>query len=137
MSIEIIEDVVIEAANDVGAHVPPSGMLICKPRFPLMREGYHERNQGYDQQCGNDPNDEKKNFVALDRLLQLVKFAGWTRRNWLLRQEALHIERQTVGGFVTAGAILLQCLHHDPIQVATDGSDQPRRFGLATPSDRR
>src|SRR5262245_54934203 len=29
--IEIIEDVVIEAANDVGAHVPLSGMLIGKP----------------------------------------------------------------------------------------------------------
>src|SRR5215813_8401880 len=137
VSIEIIEDVVIEAANDVGAHVPQSGMLICKPRFPLMREGYQERNQGYDQKCGNDPHDDRKNFVALDRLLQLVKFAGGARRNWLLRQEALHIERQTVGGFVTAGAILLQRLHHDPIQVATDGSDQSRRLGLATLSDSR
>jgi hypothetical protein len=33
-------------------------------------------------------------------------------------QVPLEVEREAVGGFVAAGAILLQALHHDPVEVA-------------------
>jgi hypothetical protein len=36
----------------------------------------------------------------------------------------LQVGSQAVGGLVTPGAILLQALHHNPIQIAAHGADE-------------
>ena len=43
----------------------------------------------------------------------------------------LDIRRQAVGRFVTAGAVLLQRLHHDPVEIAAHERDEFRGLGLA------
>ena len=39
---------------------------------------------------------------------------------------------QTVGGLVPAGAVLLQTLHHDPVQISAHHMNQLRRLGMTS-----
>ena len=39
-------------------------------------------------------------------------------------QVPLDVERQPVGRFVTAGAVLLEALHHDPVEIAAQFADE-------------
>jgi hypothetical protein len=43
----------------------------------------------------------------------------------------LDIGRQTIGRFVTARPILLQTLHHGPVQVATQKADEFLNLAVA------
>ena len=45
--------------------------------------------------------------------------------------------REAVGGLVAAGAVLLQGLHHDPVQLPADQFRQSRRFHLPAGGQRR
>ena len=54
----------------------------------------------------------------------------------LVGQVALHVRRQAVGRLVAAVAVLLQRLHHDPVQLAAHQPAQLRRLRAAVGRDR-
>jgi len=68
---------------------------------------------------GDRPGGEHQ-FVAPNQFFQAVNTTGRARQNRFVRQVALEIQRQLVGGLITARALLFQTLHDDPIQVAAD-----------------
>src|SRR6059036_901505 len=49
----------------------------------------------------------------------------------LIAEVALNVHRKTIGGLVTARAVLVQRLHHDPVQVAAQQMNQLWRVGMA------
>src|SRR5258708_14704721 len=67
-------------------------------------------------------------LVPPNRLLKLIKLAGWTGDDWLIAQMPLDICGEPVSRFVTPRAILLQAFHHNPIEGALEEVDQPGPF---------
>ena len=71
-----------------------------------------------------------------DELLDAIANCGRTGQHRLLIKMPLNVHRKTVGRFVTAVAVLLQGLHHDPVQIAAhergefgwDLLEAPRHF---------
>ena len=55
----------------------------------------------------------------------------------LVVQVPQHVRREVVGGLVASVAVLLEGLHHDPVQLAAHQPRQPGRLGLALGRDRR
>src|SRR5262249_37913779 len=49
----------------------------------------------------------------------------------VILQIAVHVRRQGAGGLVAAVAVLLQALHHDPVQLPAEQLAQPPRIALA------
>ncbi len=69
-------------------------------------------------------------------LPQPVTGAGRRGQHRLAGQVTLHVQGKTAGGLVPPRAVLLQCLHHDPIQLPADQFRQPRRLRLPAGSQR-
>ena len=59
------------------------------------------------------------------------------RLHRLVGQVALHVQREAVGRLVAAVAVLLQRLHHDPVQLAAHQLGQLRRLRVPLGRDRR
>ena len=58
--------------------------------------------------------------VPAEELAQAVRGAGASGQDRLMLQMPADVLGQAAGGLVPPGAVLLQGLHHDPIQVAPD-----------------
>jgi hypothetical protein len=77
------------------------------------------------------------NFIPLPRLLELVGGTGRPGRHGFVVHVTSQVHGQSVGRFVTPGAIFLQALHHDPVQVATEHGRELGHFGPAALGCRR
>ena len=100
---------------------------LARPRWPDglpgadARGGHeHRRHQGGGGEGG---------LVAPPGLLQPVSSARRPGDDGFVVQVPLEVRRQAVGRLVAAGAVLLQALHHDPVQVAPDQFHQMHAFG--------
>ena len=58
------------------------------------------------------------------KLAQRVNHGRRSGDDGFIVQKTFYIGRQSVGRFVTAGAVLFQGLHHDPVQIALDQSER-------------
>ena len=81
------------------------------------------------QSRGNGENSGENQPVPAKRFLKLVGRARGTGQDRLVVEMALEIERQAIGRFVSARAVFLHTLHHDPIQVALELVKELRCFG--------
>jgi WD40 repeat protein len=63
---------------------------------------------------------EGGHLVPAHHLLEPVKLTGRPGRDRFVVQVPLQVSSQTVGGVVTPLTVLLQALHHDPVQVALE-----------------
>ena len=90
------------------------------------------RNAQTNQQRHHDRRRRRGHqFVPAKRLLELVGRARRPGKDRLVIQVPLEIGGQPVGRLVTAGAVLLQALHHNPVQVALELVDQLGGIGGA------
>ena len=69
-------------------------------------------------------------LVPAGQLPQPIAGRGRAGLHRLVRQVALEVAGEAVGRLVAAAAVLLQRLHHDPVQLAAHQSGQPGRLGL-------
>src|SRR5260221_611790 len=98
--------------------VGPEPLSLFADPGPIGFEGLPTaRNDPCEQSDGNRASSNEGELVALPSLVKLTG-AGWTGYDGLVVQMPPEIRRETVGGFVPAAALLLQALHHDPVQVA-------------------
>ena len=84
-------------------------------------------HQGQDDRGGR----QDRPLVPPHELPQPVAHRRRTRRHRLVVQVALEVHRQAVGRLVAPVAVLLQRLHHDPVEVALD---QPAQLGRLRPA---
>ena len=75
-----------------------------------------------DQHAGQENHDDgrrrpKADFVPPNRLLKLIQPARWPGHHRLQVQVTLQVRRQTVGRLVAPRPVLLQRLHHNPVQI--------------------
>ena len=99
-----------------------------RPRRPHRlpgADGYARHEQQGDRRRRGQPGP-----VLPRELAQPVARAGRRRQHRLAGQVAVHVRREAVGRLVPAGAVLLEGLHHDPVQLAADQLRQPGRFDL-------
>ena len=69
-------------------------------------------------------------------LPESVEIAGGTRDDGFIVEQPLDVQRQAVGRFVAARAVLLQAFHHDPIEVPAQGMNELDCFSVALPGGR-
>ncbi len=106
--------------------------------FGLCSEIHRRRdgqtNQQHRHDCGGGGEGQ---LVSLRGFLKTVEPARWSGGDRFVVQMAADVRRQTIGGFVTARAVFLQALHHDPVQVATQSVDEflETAFPLTRASD--
>src|SRR5204862_5515892 len=86
-----------------------------------------------EQSCGCNCSGQEHHSVSAHELLQPVQTAGWTRENSFLLQVTLYVHCQSVGCRITARAVLLQALKHNPIQITAKLRQQPGRFDVSLP----
>ena len=103
----------------------------------LFCEGCRNNDQAHDKEQRNDTNASEEKLIAQDRLSKFVNPAGRPRRNGFTGQIALHVQRQPMGRGISSRAVLLQCLHRDPIQVAANIANQLCRIGSLMLRDTR
>ena len=134
------------------------GALPCEPRILLQLQGInrgqhaveevvdrlrgrrlaprleqpHRRQQQSDHQGGGHggPNGDA-GTIPSHELASAVEGAGGTGQHRFVGQEALDVHAHPVGRLVAAGAVLLQGLHDDPVQIAPQRSGQTRKIGVA------
>ncbi len=92
---------------------------------------------GQQQQCRERPRPSPAPRGACAQLPQLVSRRRRARLDRVARQVTLDVAGKAAGRLVTPGSVLLQRLHHDPVELAADQLGQPGRFGLALRGDRR
>ena len=95
-----------------------------------------DRRRG-DEQERERPGRRQRRAVLAGELLQLVRRrrrAGFDR---VAFEVALDVLGEAVGRLVPPRPVLLQRLHHDPVEVAADELRQPGRLDLALGRDRR
>src|SRR5262245_44597172 len=69
--------------------------------------------------------------MPADKLAEPVRGRRRTRVYWLVRQVTLHVGGEGAAALVATVSVLLQRLHHDPVQLAAHQLRQLRRFRLA------
>src|SRR4051812_49800274 len=74
-------------------------------------------------------------FVFADELPGLVAEVRRACEHRLVFEVPLDVQTERIGGRITAGAIFLQRLHDDPVQIATNQSGKLRALSLAMPGD--
>ena len=98
-----------------------------------LQSAHHDaQEQHHKDHCGSRENQP----VAANGLLESVHGARRAGNDRLIVEMALNVRSQAIGRLVTAGAVLFQRLHHDPIQVAADQIRQFGRLGLAVSGHR-
>src|ERR1043166_1831784 len=89
-----------------------------KVKFGPDRHDFDEQKNGDDTQCGNRcAGCSKGQLVSLNGLLEAVEPARRSGDDGFVAQMTADVGREAVGGFVTARAVFLQALHHDPVEV--------------------
>jgi hypothetical protein len=71
----------------------------------------------------------KRDLVSPDKLLESICRAGRAGDDRFMAQVPLEVHHQAIGRFVTARPVLLQTLHHDPVQIPLELVQQLRRVG--------
>ena len=80
----------------------------------------HTKNQ-----CGSDGRARSKNkFVSAKGFLEPVGRAGGAGDDGFVVEVPLQVGGHTVRRLVTPGPVLLQALHHDPVQIALEQRDK-------------
>src|SRR6185436_7420401 len=77
------------------------------------------------------PRSESK-AVATNGLPKSIPGARRTSGDGLVVEETFDVFGEPVCGFVTTGAVFLQALHHNPVEIAAQGMDEAE--GLGAPS---
>ena len=90
-----------------------------------------------DQQQQERAGHPQRRAILAGELAQPVAGARRARLHRLVGQVVLHVARQAAGGLVPPRPVLLQALHHDPVQLAPHQLRQPVRLGLARRRDLR
>ena len=89
------------------------------------------------EQRGHDHHTrDRAHAVSHEVLPQPVPGARGHRADRFVGQEPADVLREAVGGFVAAAAVLLQRLHHDPVEIASDDSSEHARCRVAPLRDR-
>ena len=104
--------------------------LLCPDQAPSRAE--NAAHQGEDHHGGR----QDCSLVPPHELPHLVAHRWRAGRDRLVRQVTLQVQRQRVGRLVAPVAVLLQRLHHDPIEVALDQPSHLRRLRLVAGFDR-
>ena len=93
-----------------------------------FRAGIEEQPRGGNQadyDCnGHRTRRRHGDAVPADQLLETVGSTGGTGGHRFVAQMTLDVLSQVVGGFVATGAIFLEGLHHDPVEVAPNPGDE-------------
>ena len=99
------------------------------------RDSQTEEKRGHDGAGGREAN-----LCRRTSFLKLIESAGRTGGDRLVVEMPLDVHRQAVGRFVTARAVFLQALHHDPVEVAAQQAERawalrvPRRLAVVVSS---
>ena len=72
-------------------------------------EGHRDRRRG-----------RKGQLVSSKRFLKAVSLRGRAGHDRLVGEVPLDVGGEAVGGFVAAGAVLFEALHHDPVEIGGD-----------------
>ena len=106
----------------------PCQTLLRLPEHNAAGHQQHDAQKRRGDQCPLVPSGE---------LAEAIPCRRRAREHRLIRQIALHIHREAVGRLVTSVAVLLQRLHHDPVQLAAYLPAQIARLALAIARRRR
>ena len=106
----------------------PRRPVAHRPADAAAEQHQEEQHQRRHRQAALVPPGELPQPVPRRRRARLHRLVG---------QVALHVQREAVGRLVAAVAVLLQRLHHDPVQLAADQLRQLRRLRVPLGRDRR
>jgi len=87
---------------------------------------------GDDEDGGNRRRHPEGGLVALSELAEPVACGRGARAHRFVGQMASDVQGERVGRLVAARAVLVERLHHDPVQIAAQRFDEPGRIGVAT-----
>ena len=88
----------------------------CSPvsNNPANAAGHHQNNHNHGRDCRKSP------FIPPGEFAEPIRCRRGAGFDRFILQVALDIGREAVGRFVPPGAVLLQGLHHDPVQLAAE-----------------
>ena len=101
------------------------GAMVGASLFNGLPQGEGETDY---QRRGDSRAGYENHFVSANQFLEFVKLGRWASDDRLVAQVPLNVGRESVGRLVSAGAVFLQALHHDPVQVAAQLADQSLLF---------
>src|SRR5204862_5890043 len=94
------------------------GTIVDASFFNLLPQG--DRQANHQRRC--DPTGgSKRKSVPLNRFSEPVESARWASHDGFIAQVPLDVRGQAIGRLVTPSAFFLQTLHHNPIQIASEG----------------
>ena len=97
------------------------------PALLLDQDGADRRSE---QQEGGEGSDRDQcRAVLAGELPQLVRRRRRAGLDGVAGEVPLDVAGEAVGGLVPPGAVLVQRLHHDPVELAADQLRQPGRLG--------
>ena len=100
-----------------------------------VEEGHPDSESRGEEDEGGDAGEGDP--VAHGQLPQAVERARRPGRHDLPSQVPLHVGGEALGRLVAPRPVLLQGLHHDPVEIAANELSQRARFGEAAPRDVR
>src|SRR5258708_7670046 len=77
------------------------------------------------QSDGNTSCGGKRASMALREFLQAIDIARRPGEHWFAIQITLNIRRKSSGGVITAGPVLLEALHCNPVEIPLHQVDKP------------
>jgi hypothetical protein len=104
----------------------------------LFQRPYHADAGADDAEHEHDGDPRARHHsgaIALDELPQAIRAARRAGEHGFVREVTLYVRREVARGRVTARAILLETLHHDPVEIAAQERAHAR--GVDAPSLRR
>ena len=118
----------LEEAHEEIRHLRGSRRLltgeVTRARDTTRLHGHDARE--HHQQQDEPPSDGDARVVAADKLADAVRRARWTGEDGDIVEMTTQVRRQIRHGAVTARAVLLERLHRDPIEIASQLASQPR-----------
>ena len=113
-----------------------SGGLRFSPRGAFAHQGPTRHAQSKHERRGDAGDGPKGEFIPANQLLKLVEITRRTGDHRFIVQVVLDVRGQSAGCFVTPRAVLLQCLHDDPVQIALQLVNEFGSVRAAVPGDR-
>jgi hypothetical protein len=93
-------------------------------RSPLPHERRRRESQTQDQGQRDAGGPDGGGLVPARHFLEPVKLTGRPGENRLILEMPFQVGGESVGRLVTPRAVLLQTLHHDPVEVALEQRDR-------------